>query len=33
VFGDRKVEAVIGELLAERLSNQQYDPITGTKVL
>ena len=32
VFGDRRVEAVISEVVTERLSKQQYDPITGTKV-
>ena len=32
VFGDRSVEAVISEVVTERLSKQQYDPITGTKV-
>lgn len=32
VFGERKVEAVISEVVTERLSKQQYDPITGTQV-
>lgn len=32
VFGDRKVKTVIGELLKERLSGKQFDPITGTQV-
>lgn len=32
VFGDRKVKSIIGELLTEQLSGEQYDPITGTQV-